>query len=419
MTSQDSSPNLKAKSIRHRRVFIFRLILDLKGMIGNLTRRFIKRSDTATHLLLDKPIEVRDPFACFLRQTVVIGMALLFVTSLTPGTILDTGLTVDYFGGGPTEFIEEDQNVPPFLMNEEGFILKTDDTPVSYDTPLFTDTILHTVVPGETCSGITALYGIKTTTLIWENDLSEDCKLKIGQTLVVLPYDGVNHVVTKGQTIKGIAKLYGVEEEVIMKYNGEGEIKVGQKLFIKDGKRQVPVYVRSGIRSDERPWSGNTFDTKLMVVSQDEPREGKSFIWPIVGGKGSLTQGFHTGHLALDIADASKPDTVAIASGVIVKAEGGCPSREVKIWRNCNGGYGNYVILQVDPSSVGFGDDVKSVQLLYAHMDPLYVTQGQNVERGTALGRTSNSGSAWGVTGRHLHIELYINGVKKNLLNFM
>ncbi|MBQ9858132.1 MAG: peptidoglycan DD-metalloendopeptidase family protein [Oscillospiraceae bacterium] len=53
---------------------------------------------------------------------------------------------------------------------------------------------------------------------------------------------------------------------------------------------------------------------------------------------------------------------------------------------------------------------------LYAHMDALYVSQGQVVEQGTVLGPCGDTGTA---TGPHLHFEVRYNGEFQNPLGYL
>lgn len=396
---QANTPNLLAQKIRHKRVFVFRFILDVKSIFR---RSFMKKT------FLHNPHIVMDPFKRLIRQSVVIGVALLIVTSIAPTRILETGFTADFLEGD-TDFLEEGDQLPfpPFLINEEGFVLKT--SPVSEDSSRigFTDSVKHTVAPGDSLSGIATLYGISVKTLVWENNISESSMLKIGQTLLIPALDGVTHQVIKAtETLSSIAKFYGVDANLIKEHNGlsSDTIQKGQKLFVPGGKRKESP-VRAGVRSGGRIVAVNTFDPKVAMSSDASPREGKKLIFPT---DGKLTQGFHGGHYALDIANPSKPDVWASDSGTVITAGGGCPAREVRIERGCGHGYGNYVVL----------DHGDGLQTLYAHLETLYVSEGMAIERGQALGKMGNTGRAYGKTGIHLHFEVFDNEVKKNPNNY-
>lgn len=351
---------------------------------------------------------ITDPFKRLIRQSVVIGVALLIVTSVAPSSILETGFTADFFESD-TDFIEEgdELQLPPFLINEEGFMLKT--SPASEDSSRigFTDSVKHTVASGDNLSTIAALYGISVKTLVWENNISESSTLKIGQTLLIPALDGVTHTVTSAkETLSSIAKSYSVDAKLVAAHNNleNNVIQKGQKLFIPGGKKKEPV-IRSGTRSGGRIVAVNTFDPKVAMSSDAAPREGKELIFPT---DGKMTQGYRGGHLAVDIGNATKPDVWSAASGTVVTADGGCPAREVRIERGCGRGYGNYVV-------VDHGD---GKQTLYAHLETVYVGAGQAVDRGQALGKMGNTGRAYGKTGIHLHFEVFDNGVKKNPNNY-
>lgn len=351
---------------------------------------------------------ITDPFKKLIRQSLVIGVALLIVTSVAPSSILETGFTADIFEAD-TDFLQEGDELQPlpFLMNEEGFVLKTSPGTEEVSRIGFTDSVKHTVASGDNLSSIAALYGISVKTLVWENNISESSTLRIGQTLVIPALDGVSHTVTSSkETLLSIAKSYSVDAKLIAQHNNlEGDvIQKGQKLFIPGGKRKEPV-IRAGVRSGGRTVAVNTFDPKVAMSSDAAPREGKELIYPT---DGKVTQGYRGGHLAVDIGNASKPDVWSADAGTIVTADGGCPARDVRIERNCGHGYGNNVVI----------DHGDGLQTRYAHLETLYVTPGQAVERGQALGKMGNTGRVYGKTGIHLHFEVYDNGVKKNPNNY-
>lgn len=406
--------NWEARNTRHKRVFLrsvlfsklfFRLMLDIKGFFTGITTKFFSKFFKIRpfhKVYLVSPVLVKDPFSKLIRQTVIISMALLVVTSIAPKSILETGFTAEFNNNDADYIVEEDELVlPPFLMNEEGFILKDSPATEGSDRIGMNDLVQHTVVQGDTLSSIAALYGISLQTLLWENNLSEYSTLRIGQVLTVPPVDGVSHLIASaGETLSSIAKSYGVEADLIKQHNNiEGDaVFKGQKLFIPGGKRKVPIRVE-GTRSSRI--ATNTFESKLVMGSNAAPTEGKRLIYPTIG---HISQGFRAGHYAYDIANTSKPDIWAAASGMVTKASGGCLPREVKVDRACGSGYGNYVII----------DHGNGLQTLYAHLETIYVTEGQSVGMGQAIGKMGSSGRTYGATGIHLHFEVYDNGVKKN-----
>lgn len=413
MESEKLEPNSFAQNVRHKRVFLknlffsrffFRLLLDIKSF----------RPKRVNGVFLNEPVIVQDPFKKFIRQTVTLSIALLVVTSIAPTNILETatGFTADSFITD-TDFIEEpeEDELGSLLINEEGFVLKPSPLTEEVSRIGFTDSVKHTVVSGETLSTIAALYGISVKTLLWENNISEHSPLKIGQTLIVPSVDGFSYTVTsKTSTLSRIAKEIGVEDKLIREHNNlESDfIQKGQKLFIPGGKKRDPILVRAAGKSGGKriALSVNTFDAKIIINSDAQPRDGKRLIFPTTG---RVTQGFRGGHYGIDIAHEGKPDVWASASGTVVKAHGGCFQREEKSDRNCGGGYGNHVVL----------DHGDGLQTLYGHLETIYVTEGQAVEGGQALGKMGNSGRVYGKTGIHVHFEVIDRGVKRNGANYM
>jgi murein DD-endopeptidase MepM/ murein hydrolase activator NlpD len=399
-------PNLDAQNVRHKRVFlkslffsrrIFRLMLDLKSIFK---RRATKR------VFIDQPVTVSDPFKKLIRQVVAISASLLIVSSIAPHSMLETGFTADAFVSD-TDYVDGEEimsELPPLLMDQEGFVLKTAPEEEEVSRIGMTDAVKHTVTNGDTLSGIAALYGVSVKTLMWENNLSDSSMLKVGQELTIPAVDGISHTVASDkETLSSIAKLYTVDEQLIRDHNNleTDTIQKGQKLFIPGGKKKEVVQNYVIARSGSRGSARNTFDSKIIMSTDDSPSDGKSLIFPTGG---HLTQGFNSKHYAVDIADSTKPDVWAAASGTVVLAKGGCFPRDVQPDRRCGGGYGNHVVI----------DHGNGVQTLYGHLETIYVTEGQSVDVGQAIGKMGNTGRVYGATGIHLHFEVIDNGMKKN-----
>jgi len=280
------------------------------------------------------------------------------------------------------------------IADDSGFLIPINPQTGQADRSEMTDKITHIVKSGETLSLIAADYGLKTSTLMWENKIGENSVLKVGQKLVIPPVDGVTHEVKSGQTIEKIATLYNVDKESIIKQNGlEGKtISAGEDVFVPGGKQIVkpaPVLATSQYRSTSIART-QTPTRVALAGTTVAPITGKPLIRPT---RGVVTQGYHSYHRAIDIADRSKPPIWAAAAGTVVKASSGT-------W---GGGYGNHVII----------DHGNGMQTLYAHMDYLTVSVGQHVKQGEVIGRMGNTGRVYGVTGIHLHFEVRVNGVKQ------
>jgi murein DD-endopeptidase MepM/ murein hydrolase activator NlpD len=256
------------------------------------------------------------------------------------------------------------------------------------------DKIAHTVKSGETLSVIAEDYSLKSTTLMWENNLGKSSILKVGQTLVIPPVDGVTHTVKSSESLAKVATTYDIKEELIVKQNGLDGVTIaaGDQIFIPGGKQlapPAPVFATSSYRSDTAVRTATTTRVALEGTTAT-PTVGKFIVYPT---RGRITQGYHSWHRAVDIADSSKPPIWAAAGGTVVKASAGT-------W---GGGYGNHVII----------DHGNGTQTLYAHLDYLTVSNGQYVTQGEVIGRMGNTGRVYGRTGIHLHFEVRENGIKQ------
>ena len=114
------------------------------------------------------------------------------------------------------------------------------------------------------------------------------------------------------------------------------------------------------------------------------------FIWPC---SGEITQWRTWYHSGIDIANASAPDIVAAGSGVVAFVS-------YETW-----GYGYHVV-------VNHG----RYQTLYAHLSQIYVSEGQSVFTGQALGKMGTTGRS---TGIHLHFEVRSGNAILNPMDFL
>ena len=109
---------------------------------------------------------------------------------------------------------------------------------------------------------------------------------------------------------------------------------------------------------------------------------GGRFLWPVSGGDNYISQYFHYGHYAVDIAADYGATVRAAAGGTVVFAG----------WKSNGGGYQVWV-------AHGSG-----LYTTYNHLSSISVGRGQHVGRGQRLGRVGSSGNA---SGPHLHFEVW------------
>ncbi len=274
------------------------------------------------------------------------------------------------------------------IADNDGYLIKINPQTGSSSRIGLTDYAVHTVEKGDTLSTIASRYGLKTETIMWENNIGNANSIAIGQKLLIPPVDGVSYTVGKGDTLEKIAKKYNISADTIVAQNSliSTSVVSGQSLFL-PGARPIATAKTTTIAKN----TGTKGASGVKLAdSSSVPAGGKPFIYPTMG---TITNGFKRGHYAIDIADRSKPAVWAAGAGTIIKASSGT-------W---GGGYGNHVIID-------HGDGLQS---LYAHLDHLNVSVGDYVEQGQTIGQMGNTGRVYGATGIHLHWEVIKNGVKQ------
>jgi murein DD-endopeptidase MepM/ murein hydrolase activator NlpD len=109
--------------------------------------------------------------------------------------------------------------------------------------------------------------------------------------------------------------------------------------------------------------------------------------WPVPGG--AISQYFHAGHLAIDIAAPWGSQIVAAQSGIVMSSG----------WRNNGGGY----VISIDHGN--------GIETVYNHLGQLWVSAGAYVAAGQGIGSIGCTGIC---TGPHVHFEVIVNGIIDN-----
>jgi murein DD-endopeptidase MepM/ murein hydrolase activator NlpD len=389
--------NLAARKARHKRVFAG------SKTVSRTISSASKAVDGAKKL--SKRVTNIPASAKLFRSYSVAIVAILVVGAISP----DNAYSYNSYYTPSLDGMEEAYYGDSLLIaTEDGYMPKINPQTELADRSTINGRIVHEVVSGDTISTIAEEYGLKTNTVLWENNLSATSTLRIGDKLIIPPVDGVTHTVEKGQDIKKIASAYGIKEENIIKQNRLAEgatLSTGEALFIPGAKplpaatgRDSSVRISTASRVASK---SNVGSTKLVAGSDigsdntNSPAAGKSMIFPT---RGKITQYYHPGHYAYDIADTSKPPIWAAMGGTVVKASSGT-------W---GGGYGNHIII----------DHGNGLKTLYAHMEYLSVSVGDVVTQGQVIGKMGKTGNVRGRTGIHLHFEVIQNGVKKSPANY-
>lgn len=225
----------------------------------------------------------------------------------------------------------------------------------------------YVVQPGDTIQSVSANYGISANTLIWANDMKTSSTLKVGQSLIILPTDGVLHIAKSQDTIIDIARKYSASEEDIISYNdlkGSDDIYIGDILIIPGGK--MP-----------KTSSSSASASKPVLASN-------YFIFPT---SGRITQGLHF-YNAIDVANKCGTGIYAAASGTVQRVQYGY-----------NSGGGNLVTILHPNGTVTY----------YGHLMTIFVKSGDKVSVGDRIalmgGGTGTVGDGLS-TGCHLHFQV-------------
>lgn len=286
-----------------------------------------------------------------------------------------------------------------FLLAEDGFLMKTSALTEQGTRSAYSQGILHTVEPGESISSIARMNFLKPETIRYANNLSEKDQVKPGQKLLILPVDGLLHTVKRGQNLQMIADLYGVDAQSIASQNKirSGYLLAGQELIIPNGKPIIAV-----IAAVKKP---TTPAVKAPTgAGQAQFPEIKNYsIQPSYGifqvpCDCFYTQYFGRTHFGVDMQHRGGSPIFAAEGGIVRRADHG--------W---NGGYGN--VIEIDHGN--------GIVTLYAHNKTLYVQKGDRVNRGQPISFMGNTGRVHGPTGIHLHLEVHVNGVKKNPMMYL
>ena len=252
--------------------------------------------------------------------------------------------------------------------------------------------VAYTVATGDSIFGIAEEFELEPETVLWANyDVLNDDPhmISVGQTLVIPPVNGILYEWQEGDTLENIAQKYYANVDDILLYPGNDldmtnpTIDPGALVMIPDGYREFRSWVVPSVASDDAG-----VNTTILGSGGCATGVGLvgtyTFIWPtpyrIISGND-----YWSGHQALDMMCYLGDGITASDSGVVIYAGA------------ISGGYGNMVMI----------DHGNGYQTLYAHLNTIYVTCGQSVYQGQAVGACGSTGNS---TGPHLHFEIRLNG---------
>ena len=245
--------------------------------------------------------------------------------------------------------------------------------------------ITYTVQSNDNVWAIAQGFGLQAETVLWANDnvaKSPDL-LRVGQTLIIPPVDGIYYTIAPGDTVEKLAKTYkaSAEKIIALEFNQLVEpytLVPGQKLMIPGGRKQTPV-------TNYYPM------TRVGSAPAGAPKGTGTFAWPT---HGYLSQRYWSGHPAIDIAGPTGTPILAADAGYVVMS-----GRDT--W-----GYGNQVVI----------DHGNGFWTRYAHLNTIQVKAGQTVKKNQQIGTMGSTGRS---TGPHLHFEVIQAGTLRNPLGYL
>jgi len=255
-----------------------------------------------------------------------------------------------------TVLVAQDQPARPFVQARG-----TLTTIVTEDPPAVR---AHVVLPGETLLSIAVDHGIAPHTLAYNNGIADTANLRVGQSLIVPPFDAAIHIVREGETLADIAARFGVDVGAVRAAD--------QTAFVDEAPGRVLIV----------PVPDARYPGFRLRVSEAARVLAPRVRWPT---DGVITQLFSPGHSGVDIAAPHGSPIVASDAGTVTAVG----------WR---GPGGLAVCVHHD-----WGLETCSY-----HAATVHVEVGERVVAGQRIASIGSTGLS---TGAHVHWEARTNGV--------
>lgn len=296
-------------------------------------------------------------------------------TSLSPSLPpLDTNIPIQFVGSGITRRLQLKTNIPERTSNKM---------------------VQYRVQPGDSPWSIAQKFDIQPETILWANENLNVMagNLSIGDTVNILPVDGVLHTVQDGDTLETLVRLHVTPAQEILEYFGNNfdltkpaQLAVGQQIIIPNGVAPISW------SEAQAPGMALTGGSR-GGYSSEVPNLGTGyFIWPV--NTYTLSQEYWSGHPAVDLATDFRQPVFASDSGTVVFSG----------WDDT--GYGNMVII----------DHGNGYQTYYSHNEANLAGAGQTVMKGQQIAESGSTGNS---TGNHVDFRLLLNGAFQNPLAYL
>lgn len=334
------------------------------------------------------------------------------------GTELETALQtlLDSFRSGHKDetvsFVDDVQVIPGvYVVNN----IVSADSLVSQIQSKDTSEAYYTVSADETAGEVAEVNNISVDEL---KELNPDAGIKTakttleeGQKVAVAEYDSFlpvqvirtetykEEVGFKTTTTKSAEYVKGTVKT--LKAGKKGENEVTAKVSYVDGEEVSREVVSTKVITE--PVNREIIQgTATPVSASGSTGDGKinsGFIWPLSGnayvssGYGSRSMGYHGGVDICLRGGTYGASVRAVASGTV-------------IYSGYMGSYGKLVKI----------DHGNGLQTYYGHNSQLLVSVGDTVAQGETVAKAGATGR---VTGPHVHLEVRVNGSRRNPMNYL
>jgi len=245
----------------------------------------------------------------------------------------------------------------------------------------------YLVQEGDVLGSIAGKFNLSLSSILWANNLTYRSTIRPGQKLIIPPVDGVLYTVKSGDTISSISRKYNSTSEKILAANNlsaADSLKIGASLVLPDATPPTVAPVR---------YTAPATSVFTGTVGSTAPAAATGgWVWPT--DLCTITQ-YYNGwsHFGLDVDGDYINNIYAARGGTVTRAS----------WFS---GYGNCV-------DINHGDGYVT---RYGHLSKFFVSVGDVVGAGDALGKMGTTGRS---TGTHLHFEVMEGKTKYNPLNFI